>query len=97
MPSDDTEGWKHGIYGYKRRGCRCEVCRAAKARQQARYRARHPLRTRPRHAALPTPPPQRLVSDPPPKGLPVQPTLCLEWDCERPAGPSGYCAGHAVR
>lgn len=35
-----AESRSHGIAGYEKRGCRCEVCRAAKAAKNERYRRR---------------------------------------------------------
>lgn len=37
-------GARPGIYGYKRRGCRCPGCTAANTAMVKRYRARHPER-----------------------------------------------------
>lgn len=36
----ESERPAHGISAYKRKGCRCEICRAAKAAESARYKVR---------------------------------------------------------
>ena len=37
-------GPAHGLQGYKKRGCRCAVCRAAKAQNQREYERRRRIR-----------------------------------------------------
>lgn len=45
QPTRDTDSptFKHGLNGYKRHKCRCDICKAARAeaRQEEIWRARH--------------------------------------------------------
>jgi hypothetical protein len=75
---------KHGIKAY-RGGCRCVVCRRAKAEENARYRLRH-RRT--------NPPPGR-ISEPEPPSSAAKAAFCREWDCDRPATSTGFCRMHS--
>jgi hypothetical protein len=42
---------KHGLVAYERRGCRCDVCKAAKAEKNRRYRAAQAARAAEQRAA----------------------------------------------
>lgn len=37
-----TEIWKHGLSGYIKHKCRCDICKAARKESDARYRAKNP-------------------------------------------------------
>lgn len=52
VPAPEAKPMKHGITGYNQHGCRCELCRAAKAESRKRRGLRRPNGDIPPHGTI---------------------------------------------